>query len=138
MARATRCGKGQPAGLGTQAPVAAAASQHGTELALPRHGHTQRPVDKAFQLHRAGLPHFPDLPKAHLPGEHHALGAQLPQQLGPRRGVEAHLGGGVKGQLGRPLPQQGEQPHVLDQHRVHRQGAQVFCKLQGLGQLFFF
>ena len=123
MAGAPRRGKGQAAGLGAQAPVAAAASQQGAEQALPRNGHAQRPVDKALQLDGAGLVDLLNLPQGHLPGEHGPLRPQVPQQLHPRRGVEAHLGGGVQGQLGRPLPQQREQPHVLHQHGVHRQGA---------------
>ena len=61
MAGAAGGGKGQPAGLGAHAPVAAAASQHGAEIALAGDRHTQRSVDKGFQLYRAGvgnLPHF--------------------------------------------------------------------------------
>ena len=64
---------------------------------------------KALQLDGAGLADLLNLLQGHLPGEHGPLRPQVPQQLYPRRGVKAHLGGGVKGQLGRPLPQQGEQ-----------------------------
>ena len=43
-----------------------------------------------------------NLLQGHLPGEHGPLRPQVPQQLHPRQGVEAHLGGSVQGQAGAP------------------------------------
>ncbi len=56
MARAPWGGKGQAAGLGALAPVAASPAQGRAEQTLAADAHAQGPVDKGLQLHLCARP----------------------------------------------------------------------------------
>ena len=111
-------GKGQAAGTGTAAPIAAAAAQKCAHVALAAHRHTQRAVDEAFQLNGAFGGNAGDLPAAQLPAENGPGKAQPGQLLHARQAVHAHLGGAVQLQpRGHPFGQ-SRRGHVLQDHRV--------------------
>ena len=111
-------GKGQAAGTGTAAPIAAAAAQKCAHVALAAHRHAQRAVDEALQLNGAFGGNAGDLPAAQLPAENGPGKAQPGQLLHARQAVHAHLGGAVQLQpRGHPLGQ-GRRGHVLQDHRI--------------------
>ena len=88
-----------PAGLGTQAPVAAAPPDEGGQVALPGVAHTQGPVDKGLDLNGGVGADIFDLVPAQLPGQHRPGHAQVGAGPDPVQAVDGHLGGGVEGQV---------------------------------------
>ena len=107
------------AGLGTAAPVAGAAADHGGHIALAGVAHTQRTVGKDLNLNgRVGADVLNLLP-AQLPAEHHPLHAHGGAQLHPGQGVNGHLGGAVNGNVGGDLAAQLGNSQILDNESVH-------------------
>ena len=91
--------EGQAAGLGAQAPVAAASPQHGGEKALAAVTHAQRPMAENLQLHGGAGAQVRDGIGGQLPGQHHPGHAQVGAGPDPVQAVDGHLGGGVEGQV---------------------------------------
>ena len=113
-----RPAEGQTAGLGAQAPVAAAAPQDGGQEALAAVAHAQGPVDKGLQLHGRGLAQGLDGGLGQLPGEDHPGHAQVSAGLHAVQVVDGHLGGGVDVHIGDGLPEKSGHAQVLDQDGV--------------------
>ena len=121
----------QAAGLGTQAPVAAASAQNRGEKALSRVTHAQGAVAKNFDFNGGALAdEFNGVP-GELPGEDHTGHAQVGHLLHSVQVVNRHLGGGVDGQVGGGLAQHAQYAQILHQHRVHPQGAGLGGALGG-------
>ena len=112
-------GKGQPAGSGAAAPVAAAAAQKGAHHALAADAHAQRPVDKALGLDAAVFGNVLDLLQGQLPGQDHPGKAHFGGLFRPRQGVHRHLGAGVEGQVRGHLGRQRGQAQVLYDESIH-------------------
>ena len=108
-----------PAGLGTQAPVAAAPPDEGGQVALPGVAHTQGPVDKGLDLNGGVGADIFDLVPAQLPGQHRPGHAQVGALLHPVQGVNGHLGGAVEMQVGGHLAQHPGHAQILNDDRVH-------------------
>ena len=125
----------EAAGLGAQAPVAAASPDDRGEKALARPAHAQGPVAEHLDLHRGVLADVGDLVPAQLPAQHHPGEAQVGAGLHPVQGVDGHLGGGVEGQVGGDLPEHPGHPQVLDDDGVHPDPAGVGGLFGGPGQL---
>ena len=99
-------------------------------------------MDKALQLDVHRFPDAPDLGKTQLPGQDDPGKTQLLRQTGPLGVVDAHLGGGMAGQIRHMLPEQGSGGQVLEDHRVraglshlpHRvpEGGQLGIRHQGV------
>ena len=107
VARAPRGGKGQAAGLGAHAPVAAASPQHGAEVALPGHTHAQRPVDKGLQLD-GGWPHAPPpSQKGTSPGPAPPAGPPAPTGAPPPPGCGGSSGWSSAGAIRGPAAAAG-------------------------------
>lgn len=70
-----------------------------------------------------------------LPGQDHPAGPQVGAPLHPVQGVDGQLGGGMDGQVGDRLAQHAHHAQVLDDHRVHADGAGVGGNFGGPGQL---
>ena len=76
-----------------------------------------------------------DLIPGQLPGQHHPAGPQVGAPLYPVQRVDGHLGGGVDGQVGDRLAQHAHHAQVLDDDRIHADGAGVGRHFGGSGQL---
>ena len=115
------------AGLGAAAPVGAAPGEVGADHAAARPGHAHRPVHKSLKLQRGGRmgPQLPDLLKGHLPGQHHAAGAQLVPSRGGGPIQAIGLGADVDGQVRRGLAHHGHGPQVGHDGGVHAQRKQA-------------
>ena len=76
-----------------------------------------------------------DVPAAQLPGQYHPLQTQLRRAAGAAQGVQAHLGAGVEGNIGRNFP--GQPPHapILNEDSVHAHVRGFLQSLGGGGQL---
>ena len=92
-------------------------------------------MDKGLHLGGAGFADCRRLLLGALPGQHHPLTAVRGNLTGPAGGKDAHLGAGVKGQVGKRPPEQVKKAPVLDQHRVHPQPGGGPGGFQSLGQL---
>ena len=88
--------KGQAAGPGAGAPVAAAAAQKGAHHALAGHTHAECAVDEHLHLNGAGLADGADFIEGQLTRENDAVIPQGGQFFGPFRRVDAHLGRAVQ------------------------------------------
>ena len=111
--------KGQTAGAGALAPVAAAPAQKGAHVALAGHRHAQRPVDEHLDLDGAFLGDGGNFGKAQLPGQDGPLETHFRQLPHPGQGVDGELGGAVEGEAGGHLPRQGGGGQVLHDEGVH-------------------
>lgn len=127
--------EGQAAGLGAEAAVAAAGAKHRGQVTLSGYAHAQRAVDKHLDFTAQPDAGGDFLPR-HLPREHHAGKARVPQKTDARRGVAGELGGGVKNQTGRGGAQAAGQTEILHDQRVHPEGAGFFRHPQRILQLF--
>ena len=125
------CLKGQAAGPGAGAPVAAAATQEGRHIALAADTHAERAVDKALGLDAAVLCDVLHLGQAQLTGQHHPGKAQLLQLQRALQGVDAHLGGAVAGQVGGDPPDELRHRQILADNRIR---AALGHSLHGSGQ----
>ena len=109
----------QAAGLGALAPVSAAPSDHGGEIALPGIAHAQRPVDKYLHLNGAVLADIGDLVMAQLPGQYHPGDAHFRRTKYAVEIMHRHLGAGMNGHIRRQRPHQLTYPQILHQNRVY-------------------
>ena len=110
---------GQAAGLGAGPPVAASSADNGAHPALAGVAHAQGPVDKHLDLCGTVPGDDRDVPAAQLPGQYHPLQTQLRRAAGAAQGVQAHLGAGVEGNIGRNFPGQPPDAPILDEDSVH-------------------
>ena len=126
--------EGQAAGLGAQAPVAAAPTEQRREITLAGYAPAEGAVDKYLQLTaeaRAGG----DFLRRHLPGQDHPAKAGFPQPRDPLGSVAGELGGGMQGHLrGGGAQTPGEAP-VLHDQRIHPSPAGLFRQAQGVVHL---
>ena len=119
----------QPAGLGTPAPVAAAAPDQAAHQALAAVAHAQSPVHEPFDFAGSGAAHGLQVLQGGFPGHHRLFHAVV---IGKHRagGIgHRHLGAGVERQFRGHLPGHPDHPQVLDDDPVHpdiAQKAQVF------------
>ena len=125
----------QPAGLGAQPPVAAAAPDQGGQVALARVAHAQRPVAEHLDLNGGILADVRDLVPAQLPGQDRPGHPQVGALLHPVQGVDGHLGGGVEVDVRGHLPQHPGHPQILDDDRVHPHLTDLSGHLCRLGEL---
>ena len=112
---------GESAGLGAQAPVAAAPPYDRGQEALTRVAHAQRPVDKYLDLNGGVCADVGDVLPGQFPAEHHTAHAQVGGSLHAVQAVNGHLGGGVDRQVRCALAQGAHQSHILHQHCVRPQ-----------------
>ena len=112
---------GESAGLGAQAPVAAAPADDGGQEALSGIAHAQRTVDKHLDFNGGVSADIGDVLPGQLPAEHHTAHAQVGGGLHAVQAVNGHLGGGVDRQVRCALAQGAHQSHILHQHRVRPQ-----------------
>ena len=117
--------KGQAAGPGAAAPVAAASAQKGAHVALAGNAHAQRTVHEHLHLDGAVFGDVFNLGKAQLPGQNHPGEAQLSQLQRTLQRVHAHLGGAVDGQVGGHAAGKSRHRQILQNHRVRPGGAHV-------------
>ena len=108
----------QPAGLGAQAPVAAAGADHGGEEALAGIAHTLGAVAEHFDLNGGMGADVADLIPGKLPGQHRPGAAQIRRPLHAVQIHNAHLGAGVDGQIRSRPAHQIQYAQILHQHRV--------------------
>ncbi len=124
MAGAAGDGKGQAARLGAEAPVAAARTEHGAEIALPADGHAQRTVDENLQFHTGAFPvDFRDFFQRQFACEHHPAEPGFFQRPHARGSMDARLGGSMQLQFRGALRHQARKAHILHQQGIHRQRA---------------
>ena len=126
---------GHAAGLGALAAVAAAPADDRGEIALPRVAHAQRAVDEDLNLHGAVAADKGNFLPGKLPGQHHAGNAHLGGLQDALQRVDAHLGGGVDGDVGGDGLTKRNKPQVLDDEGVHPQLGGAADALGGLEHL---
>ena len=107
------------AGLGTAAPVAAAAADDAGEVALAGVAHTQGPVNKYLDLDGAHGADLGDLLPAQFPGQDHPADAHVRRLEDAGDGVDSHLRGSMDRHLACPGPAQSHQTEILDDEGVH-------------------
>ena len=110
---------GHAAGLGTAAPIAAAAAHHGRKQALAAEADAQRAVDEHFQRDGAFFLDGADIGEGQLPGQNGPAHAFRRQQTGSPGIADRHLGAGMDSQTGHGLPQGVQQADILHDDRVH-------------------
>ena len=108
---------GHPAGLGAQAPVAAAAADHGGHQALAGTGDAQRSMHESLQL-RTQPGAAPDFFEFHFPGQYHPGKAPAGQIFHPGRVMHRHLSAGVEHHFRRNRPADFRHPQILHDERV--------------------
>ncbi len=136
--RAARHRKRQPARLGAHPTVPAARAEHRAEIALPRNGHAQCPVDEHLQLDGAvpgAAADLRDFAQRKLARQHHAGNAERRERADAGGRGDGHLGGGVQPKGRRAPAQQAHQTHVLNDQRIHRKRARVLDEGKRLRQL---
>ena len=127
--------KGQTAGPGAGAPVAAAPAQKSAHHALAAHGHAQRAVDKHLALHGRGGAHGADLFQRQFPGQNDPVIPQRRQLPCALRRVDAHLGGAVQRQRGSDFFHKLRGGKVIHNDRVRPRRRHGPHRLRQLGQL---
>ncbi len=127
--------KGQAAGAGAGAPVAAAPAQEGAHHALAADPHAERAVDEHLALDGAGGADGADLLQREFTRQDHPVIAQVGQRLRPRRGVDAHLGGAVQRQGGGDLFDQPGGGKIVGDDRVGPRLGHGAHRLGQAGQL---
>ena len=112
------------AGLGTGAPVSAAAADEAGHEALAGIADAESPMDEDFDFHSRLVHNVPDFRKGQFPGQHHPLEALGFHEQGAVQVGNGHLGAGMEGNGRSQLPHQGYHAEVLQQEAIDGKGFQ--------------
>ena len=123
------------AGLGAAATVAGATSDDGGQVALAAIAHTQSTVGKHFNFNGGVGADVGNFLPAQFPAENHPAHAHGSAELYAGQGVNGHLGGAVKADLGSDLLAKADHIQILHDEGIHTAGgsmADQFCNSRSL------